>query len=162
MIVQIKGKVKYPITLDPSVWIFDDRKIILEELFAEKKEAKEKSEAQKTAELFDSEVQYPSSFKPPVNNSIKRFDREKALTESYAMPLKPFVENVEPKAEATSARLITKGEDIIITLEQLKEAYVRFSNKGKQLKEDGPIHLYFGDGSNKDEPFTHIKEIIIE
>ena len=31
MIVQVNGNVKFPITLDPSVWIFDDRKVLLEE-----------------------------------------------------------------------------------------------------------------------------------
>lgn len=33
MIVQLKGNVQFPITLDPTVWIFDDRKIKLEEAF---------------------------------------------------------------------------------------------------------------------------------
>ncbi len=162
LIIQIKGNVKYPITLDPSVWIFDDRKILLEKLFTEDKEKEEKSDAQKAAERFDSELEYGANYKPPVTNSIKRFDPQSALTESYAIALKPFVENVEPNEDATSARLITDGDDIVITLEELKNAYARFSDKGKQLKEDGPIHLYFGDGSNKDNPFTHIKEIIIE
>ena len=32
-IVHIKGKVKFPITLDPSVWIFDDRKFDLDTYF---------------------------------------------------------------------------------------------------------------------------------
>ena len=32
-IVDIKGKVKYKITLDPSVWIFDDRKADLDSFF---------------------------------------------------------------------------------------------------------------------------------
>ena len=27
-----------------------------------------------------------------------------------------------------------------------------FSNNGKPLKEDGPVHVYFGDGSNKQNP----------
>lgn len=36
LIIQIKGNVKYPITLDPSVWIFDDRKILLEDAFKDK------------------------------------------------------------------------------------------------------------------------------
>lgn len=32
-IVMIEGNVKYKITLDPSVWIFDDRKIDLKQYF---------------------------------------------------------------------------------------------------------------------------------
>ncbi|MEJ7503813.1 hypothetical protein WL718_13145, partial [Staphylococcus pasteuri] len=30
--IQIKGDVKFPITLDSTTWIFDDRKISLEDL----------------------------------------------------------------------------------------------------------------------------------
>ena len=38
-IVPIKGNVKYGITLDPSVWILDDRKRLLDDFFnGEKKE----------------------------------------------------------------------------------------------------------------------------
>lgn len=162
MIIQLKGKVKFPITLDPSVWIFDDRKIILEQLFEEREEVEEKEDAKKTAEMFDQEVYFNTKIKPPVNQSLNRFEREQALKESFVMPLETFIESAEPEEDATSARLITSSDDIVISLEQLREAYVRFSDKGKQLKEDGPIHLYFGDGSNANEPFTHIKEIIIE
>lgn len=162
MIVQIKGNIKFPITLDPSVWIFDDRKILLEEAFIEREEEKKKDDAQKTAEMFDQEVYFQTKIKPPVNKSIKRFDKEKALTESFVMPLEPFITNVEVNDGASKARLITEGDDIVITLEQLTNSYVLFSNKGKPLIDDGPIHLYFGDGSNREQPFKGIKQIVIE
>ena len=32
-IIPIKGAVKFTITLDPTVWIFDDRKIDLDDIF---------------------------------------------------------------------------------------------------------------------------------
>src|SRR5690625_1463239 len=162
MIVQLMGKIHFPITLDPSVWIFDDRKIILEEAFTERKSEVKKDDAQRTAEMFDQEVYSQTKIRPPVNKSIKRFDREKILTESYVMPLKQFIANAEVTDDATKARLITDTEHIIISLEQLMNAYALFSNKGKQLKVDGPIHLYFGDGSNRDKPFKGIKQIVIE
>lgn len=162
MIVQIKGNIEFPITLDPSVWIFDDRKILLEELDQVREEKNKKEDAQRAAELFDQELYFNTKIKPPVNQSIQRFDREKILSESFLMPLESFITNVEPKDNATSARLITTSDDIVISLEQLKEAYALFSKDGKQLSEDGPIHLYFGDGSNKEEPFKNVKEIVIE
>lgn len=162
MIVQIKGNIKFPITLDPSVWIFDDRKLLLEELFEERKHKDDKNDAQKTAEMFDQELYFNTKIKPPVNQSIQRFDRNKILSESFVMPLESFIKNVEPNSDATSARLVTDGDDIIISLEQLQNAHALFSHEGKQLKEDGPIHLYFGDGSNKDKPFKNIKQIVIE
>jgi|SRR5690625_1139639 len=162
MIVQIKGKVKFPITLDPSVWIFDDRKILLDEAFEKRTIPEQKEDAQRTAEMFDLEVYSNTKIKPPVNKSIKRFDKEKVLSESYVIPLEPFIANVELEPSAKKARLVTNDADIIISLEQLIESYALFSYKGKPLVEDGPIHLYFGDGSNKAQPFKHIKQIIIE
>lgn len=32
-VIQIKGKVQHAITLDPSIWIFDDRRIDLDTFF---------------------------------------------------------------------------------------------------------------------------------
>lgn len=162
MIVQLRGKVKFPITLDPTVWIFDDRKIVLKDAFIEQKSSEQMDDAEKTAEMFDQEVYFQTKIRPPVKKSIKKFDREKILTESYVMPLKPFVEHAEASNEATKARLITDGDDIIISFEQLLHSLVLFSFEGKPLQEDGPIHLYFGDGSNRENPFKAIKQIIIE
>ena len=34
-IIPIVGRIKFPITLDPSSWIFDDRKIALEDFLAD-------------------------------------------------------------------------------------------------------------------------------
>src|SRR5690625_3607691 len=141
MIVQLKGKVKYPITLDPSVWIFDDRKIVLQDAFEKKLENDEQDDAVKTAQMFDQELYFNTKIRPPVNRSLKRFDREKVLSESYVMPLKDFIEHAAIENDATVARLITNDEDIIISLEQLKHSVALFSIQGKQLKEDGPIHL---------------------
>ncbi len=31
-VIQVKGNVTYPITIDPSVWIFDDRKFPFEKI----------------------------------------------------------------------------------------------------------------------------------
>lgn len=163
MIVQVKGNVKFPITLDPTVWIFDDRKILLEEAFIVRKEEEDKdADAKKTAEMFDQEVYFETKINPPVRNSIKRFDKNKVLSESYVMPLKPFLTGAEINEDAKTARLVTDDEDIVISIEQLMNAYARFSNKGKPLKEDGPIHIYFGDGLNQDQPFKCVKQIIIE
>lgn len=47
MIIQLKGKVTYPITLDASVWIFDDRKIIFEEAFIAREEEEKEDKAKK-------------------------------------------------------------------------------------------------------------------
>ena len=162
MIVQIKGNVRFPITLDPTVWIFDDRKIILEEAFQDRKETVDEDKLQKAAELFNQEIYSQKKIKPPVNKSINRYEKEKALTNSYVMPIKDFIKTIEINDGAERVILNTNEDDVIISIEQLESAYLIFAMKGKPLKEDGPVHLIFGDGSNKDEPIKGINQIIVE
>lgn len=161
MIIQLKGNVKFPITLDPTVWIFDDRKIVLEEAFNDSKkdcDVKENN-VRKQAEIFEQEY---NRVKPPVNNSIKRFDKKKVLMNSYVMPIKDFLHHAEMYKDAVRAILKTDSDNIVITVEQLEKALLLFALNGKPLIDNGPVHLYFGDGSNKDSPIQNIQQITIE
>ncbi|MEI3606760.1 hypothetical protein SPD48_13715 [Pseudogracilibacillus sp. SE30717A] len=162
MIVQLKGNIRFPITLDPTVWIFDDRKVILEEAFIERKDQPEEDKLAKAAELFDQEIYFQKKIKPPVNNSINRFDKEKTLTNSFVMPIADFIKTAEINNDASRAILKTKEDDVVISTDQLESAYFLFALEGKPLKEDGPVHLFFGDGSNKETPIKGIYEIIID
>jgi hypothetical protein len=47
-------------------------------------------------------------------------------------------------------------------LETAYNLILGFSNNGKPLKEDGPIHIYFGDGSNQQSPIKNVKSFIIK
>lgn len=80
MIVQLKGNVQFPITLDPTVWIFDDRKIKLEEAFLPDKEENHP----------EKDVEPQQRIRPPVKRSVSRFEGKKVLENSYVMPIKPF------------------------------------------------------------------------
>lgn len=162
MIVPLTGNVNYPITLDPTVWIFDDRKVLLEEAFKErKKDIIDQNESlKKTAANFDREVSQQIK-NPPVNKSITRYEREKILVNSYVMPIKVFLGHAEVKLDAVDVTLETQTKDIKVSLEGLENSYLLFAIKGKPLLEDGPVHLYYQDGSNKDNPIKGIKKIII-
>ena len=161
MIIQLKGNVKFPITLDPTVWIFDDRKIILEEAFIDNKKNSNVKEnrVQIQSEIFEQEY---NRVKPPVNNSLKRFDKKKVLLNSYVMPIKDFLQHAEINKDAVRAILKTVGDDIVITIDQLEKALLLFALNGKPITNNGPVHLYFGDGSNKDRPIQNIQQITIE
>lgn len=161
MIIQVKGKVKFPITIDPSVWIFDDRKIKFSEAFSEMKVEEEEDDAKKTAEMFDLEVYAQKKIEPPVNKSLRRYDREALLSESYVMPLKPFIEHTEVTSDANEALLHTQDGQVVLSLDLLNNSYLLFAKDGKPLKEDGPVYLYFADGSNKEEPIKGIQTIEI-
>jgi hypothetical protein len=162
MIIQLSGKVTYPITLDPTVWIFDDRKIMLEEAFIDRVQEPEEDPLKKSAELFNQEIYSQKQIKPPVNKSLNRYEKEQALIHSFVMPIRDFIETAEMRQDAKHARLKTDDEDIIITTSQLLSAYFLFAINGKVIKDDGPVHVYFGDGSNQAHPFKGIKQIIIE
>lgn len=162
MIVQVKGKINYPITLDPSVWIFDDRKIMLEDAFTgENKEKEEEDAIKKAAELFNQEIYSQKSIKPPVNKSLSREEQKKALVHSFVMPIKDFIETAEIRPDAKQVVLKTDGDDIGISIEQLTSAYFLFAIDGKPVRDSGPVHLFFGDGSNAQDPIKGIKEIIL-
>lgn len=160
MIVPLIGNVTYSITLDPTVWIFDDRKVLLDDAFSEKEvENEEADELNEAAQRWNRAIH--QQIKPPVNKSISRFEGEKILKSSYVMPIHDFLNHAEIKPKAEHATLVTKNEDIKITLDELKDCYLLFALNGKPLKEDGPVHFYYKDGSNKDNPIKEVQKIVV-
>lgn len=161
MIVTITGNVTYPITLDPTVWIFDDRKVLFNTLFTEPDPTYE-SEEQEIEENLTEDERKSQRVKPPVNRSINRFEREQILKNSYAMSLSHFIAHAEVKKDATHALLETDDGQVEVSLDNLETSYLLFSIEGKPLKENGPVHLYFADGSNKDSPIIGVKKIVVQ
>ncbi|MGM8211880.1 hypothetical protein ACLIBH_03690 [Virgibacillus sp. W0430] len=161
MIIPIKGKVSYSITLDPSVWIFDDRKIVFEDAFTENAQGtNDEDTLEKAAQRWNQEV-YQQKVKPPVNKSITKFEREKILVNTYVMPINDFVEHTEIQSDATEAILHHAGGETVVTLEALQTGYLLFAINGKPVKDNGPVHFYYKDGSNKDCPIKGIHTITI-
>jgi len=158
MIVQISGNVTYPITLDPSVWIFDDRKILFEDAFKQSTTEEKSSNVNKENYLGRT---YDETINPPVNKNITKGERDEILKNTYVMPIHEFLNYAEIKPKAKEAKLITSEGEKTLPIEVLKDCYLLFAVKGKQLKDNGPVHVYFKDGSNKDHPIKGVKEIII-
>ncbi|WP_052044319.1 hypothetical protein [Alkalihalobacillus alcalophilus] len=76
------------------------------------------------------------------------------------MPLEPFLLHTNPKENANKVKIITKsGEEFTYDFEVARKLIAGFSKEGKPLKEDGPIHLYHGDGTNLDSPIKEVSEI---
>ncbi|MCA0174455.1 peptidyl-prolyl cis-trans isomerase [Bacillus sp. RAR_GA_16] len=158
-ILPIKGKVNYAITLDASVWIFDDRKIELDEFlkFDDSNKKNENDYIRTQAERWERER---TGIKPPVNKSIKRFEKERVLTGSFVIPLQPFLSNAEPASDRVQLES-SDGQQQVISLEEAMNGFLRFSKDGKPLREDGPTHFYFGDGSNASEPVKNVSAITV-
>ncbi|TFJ94526.1 hypothetical protein [Lentibacillus salicampi] len=164
MIVPITGNVTYTITLDPTVWIFDDRKILLEDAFnADVQEKDEKDDLAKASDRFSQEV-FQQNLKPPINKinkGIPRKEREKILENSYVMPIATFLGYAEVKKDANSVTLETANGDETISLTTLEKSYLLFSLDGKPLKEEGPVQLLYSDGSNQENPIKGIQKITV-
>lgn len=158
MIVQIKGNVGFPITLDPTVWIFDDRKVLLDEVFNQTPQDEQQEEKADDALTVQ---QYQQKINPPINDSVDRYNRKKALVNSYVMPLQHFIHNAEPSADATEAILHTDNGEKRISISDLINCYLLFSVDGKPLKESGPVHVILPDGSNQANPYQGVGEITI-
>ena len=160
MIVPILGNVSFQITMDPTVWIFDDRKIILEDAFTNEIQKEDVDQTKLAAERWENAISRTA--KPPVNKSLTKHERENILKYSYVMPIQDFLDYAEINKDAKHARLETDTNNVTINLEDLYNSYFLFALEGKPLKEDGPVHLLYKDGSNKDNPIKGIKKIIIE
>ncbi|MFD1446978.1 molybdopterin-binding protein [Oceanobacillus profundus] len=162
MIVPIMGNVFYSITLDPTVWIFDDRKILLSDAFSDKgRNSAEVDDLELASQRFNREVFDVKMNRPPVNRSISKLEGETILKNSYVMPLHDFIKNAEVKASATHAILVSDEVETEISIADLENGYFLFAIDGKPIKENGPVHFFYQDGSNKDKPLTNIKQIII-
>ncbi|TDL80014.1 peptidyl-prolyl cis-trans isomerase [Peribacillus frigoritolerans] len=161
-IILIKGNIAFPITLDPGVWIFDERKVDLTVYFDEnKKERNELEEYTKAvSKHWDQEIR--EGAKLPENKNNKRTEKERILNGTFGIPFLPFLKNAEPAQTAKYAVFKTGQGDVRMSLEEASALILGFSKNGKPLTDEGPVALYYGDGSNRNNPITNIKEIIIE
>ncbi|HEY2421809.1 MAG TPA: peptidyl-prolyl cis-trans isomerase [Neobacillus sp.] len=162
-IIVISGKVKYMITLDPGVWIFDDRRLDLTTyFFTEKGQADELEEYKKAvSKHWDREIMEGSTY-PPTLKSEKKFEKEKVLTGTFGIPFKPFLDNSEPLPDASSLIISTTAGEIEIPLSEANELILGFSNQGKPLSADGPVYVYYGNGSNQKNPIKNVKEFKVK
>lgn len=162
-IILLTGNVKYTITLDPGVWIFDDRKIDLTTYFHEKHEKPDDLEeyTKAVSKHWDREIVEGAVF-PPTLNSEKKFLKEKLLTGTFGIPFKPFLKNAEPADDAALLVIQTEDGEVEIPLSAAYDLIFGFSENGKSLKADGPIHIYYGDGSNLNNPIKNVKAFFVK
>ncbi|MDT8859169.1 peptidyl-prolyl cis-trans isomerase [Alkalihalobacillus sp. MEB130] len=156
----INGDVDHPLTIDPTVWIFDERKVDLDTYFDEMKTKEDEETAYKKAisAQWDKElIEGSAPPRPNSNGNEIRYDKQKLINGSFGMPLKPFILNSKPLEEVSNVEIVEEdGTSHIVKLSEVVNGIVGFSYKGKPLKEDGPIHFYFGDGSNRTNPIKNV------
>lgn len=165
-IVPFKGEVKFKLTLDPTVWIFDDRKLNLETYFTEERIVKDELEEYKRGmgEHWSREIMEGATVPPTLNSEKKYKKQEKVemLTGTFGMKFAPFLNNAEPEETASTVVFETAHGEHSFPISVAGELIFKFSEKGKPLKEDGPVHVLLPDGTNQDRPITNILAIRVE
>ncbi|WP_019122756.1 hypothetical protein [Brevibacillus massiliensis] len=154
-VIVIKGAVRFGITLDPSVWIFDDRKFDLRTYRPDGEDADKEQSAylQGTGAQWDKELQEGAT---PPSEQRSLLQVRKVLDGDYAIKLEPFLENAEPLPEATLLRIHRENkETITLPLERAKRAILQFAKDGKPIRERGPVLFYLPEQVNG-EPIDSI------
>lgn len=163
-IIPIKGNVSFPVTLDPGVWIFDDRRIDLDDFFSLPDQPLRDEEAEyikSTSKFWEKEIREGAVF-PPTIKSEKKYEKEKVLTSTFGVPLLPFLQNAVPADSASDILFETKNGTFSFPLTKAESLIIQFSLKGKPLRDDGPVHILLKDGSNRENPITHVTAIHIQ
>jgi len=163
-IIPIKGEVAYKITLDPSVWIFDDRRIDLDTFFTDLHiEKDELAEYTKSMSAHWSREIMEGATYPPTIKTEKKYEKTKMLTGTFGIYLKHFLKNAEVNEHATSIVLeTTTGEEHRFSLAEAEMIIFKFSQEGKQLIDDGPVYVLLEDGSNLNNPIKHVNAVRVE
>jgi hypothetical protein len=156
-IIQLTGKVKYPITIDPGVWIFDERKVDLDTYFDQDNTPDDSLEKymKSVSKQWDKEITEGSQAPAPAKPT-KKFQKQKVLEGSFGMVIGPFIKNSCPEEGASALSIKADGKEYTFPLEEAHTLIAAFSYKGKPLREDGPVHIYYADGSNRDNPIRNV------
>lgn len=156
MMVKITGDVKNAIMIDPGVWIFDERRVDMDKIFDEKAKSSEERNYAAIGRAFDEQRMKGAS--PQTNENKVTISKKDLNEKSLGIGLAPFFANAAPNPEASMVRIHRSQdlEEVILPLKDVSSGIAAFSKKGNPLKETGPLHFYYQDGSNRDNPITHV------
>lgn len=156
--IQIKGAVKFPITLDSSTWIFDDRKVRIEDLkqgvFDGEKPIKFEDNREWNRAILEGQTN------PPTLNSEIEYKKRAVLEGSFAINMTPFFKNAEPHDYASIIRLSNENNHIDIPFNLLPYLFFQFSKEGKRLyKNDAVDSFVYQKETGVEYPFEYVTHI---
>jgi hypothetical protein len=69
--------------------------------------------------------------------------------------------NAEPDNNAKLLIIQTTDGEVEMPLTNASDLIFKFSDNGKPLKEDGPIHILYKDGSNQGNPIKNVRALSV-
>ncbi|PNZ32248.1 Uncharacterised protein [Staphylococcus petrasii] len=160
--IQIKGAVKFPITLDSTTWIFDDRKVKIEDIengvFDGTKPVKFEDNREWNRAILEGQTN------PPTLNSEIKYRKRSVLEDSFAINMTPFFKNAEPSENATKIKLYNDKVSIEVPMELLPYLFFQFAKDGKRLYDDNSVDSFVYNPDEKAYSYefkyvTHIEVI---
>jgi len=142
-VILFKGAVSFPITLDPTVWVFDNRKFDLRDYQGDQDSSDHQvvRYLQGTGSLWDKELREGAEL--PSERKRTLAEERKVLEGDYGIRLEPFISNAEPAADVTHVRLHRDGlEPVELALADARRAILQFAKDGKPIRERGPVYFY--------------------
>ena len=115
--IQIKGAVNFPISLDSTTWIFDDRKVTIDDL--------ERGVFDGTRPInFDDNKEWNRAIlegqtNPPTLDSEIKYKKRSVLDETFVINMTPFFKNAEPMENASTIKLSNKDYSINVPMDLL-------------------------------------------
>ena len=135
--IQIKGLVKFPITLDSTTWIFDDRKVKIEDIESGVFEGTKPIRFEDNREWNRAILEGQTN--PPTLNSEIKYRKRSVLEDSFAINMTPFFKITEPKDNATAIKLFNDESSIEVPIELLPYLFFQFAKDGKRMYDDNAV-----------------------
>ena len=138
--IQIKGAVNFPISLDSTTWIFDDRKVTIDDL--------ERGVFDGSRPInFDDNKEWNRAIlegqtNPPTLDSEIKYKKRSVLDETFVINMTPFFKNAEPRDEATTIKLYNDNDAIEVPIELLPYLFFQFAKDGKRLYSDNAVDSF--------------------
>jgi hypothetical protein len=138
--IQIKGAVKFPITLDSTTWIFDDRKVKIEDLESGIFEGTKPIDFEDNREWNRAILEGQTN--PPTLNSEIKYKKKAMLDGTFVINMATFFKNAEPHNDAKLIRLSNDKDAIDIDIELLPYLFFQFAREGKRLYDDNAVDSF--------------------
>ena len=126
-----------------TTWIFDDRKVSLEDLekgvFDGTKPIQFEDNREWNRAILEGQTN------PPTLNSEIKYKKRSVLEGSFVINMTPFFKTSEPQSNATAIKLFNDEDAIEVPLDLLPYLFFQFAKDGKRLYDDNSVDSFVYD-----------------